>query len=59
MYYMKWYGQNYSKIIKKYNCICFHTAPLPYGRGGSPIQNMILKKFKKCSPEPVWPINLV
>ena len=35
------------KIIIKYNCICFHTSPLPYGRGGSPIQNLILKKFKK------------
>ena len=29
------------KIIIKYNCICFHTSPLPYGRGGSPIQNLI------------------
>ncbi len=35
------------KIINKYRCICFHTAPLPYGRGGSPIQNLILKKIKK------------
>jgi methionyl-tRNA formyltransferase len=31
------------KIIDKYKCICFHSSPLPYGRGGSPIQNMILK----------------
>ena len=31
------------KIIENYECICFHTAPLPYGRGGSPIQNLILR----------------
>ena len=35
------------KIIIKYKCICFHTSPLPYGRGGSPIQNLILKKNLK------------
>ena len=27
-------------------CIGFHTAPLPYGRGGSPIQNLIIRNFK-------------
>lgn len=35
------------KIYKKYNCIGFHSTPLPFGRGGSPIHNMVLKKFKK------------
>tara|TARA_B100000902_G_C27307329_1_gene916294 strand:- start:502 stop:1179 length:678 start_codon:yes stop_codon:yes gene_type:complete len=34
-------------IVKNYNCICFHTAPLPYGRGGSPIQNLIKRNFNK------------
>jgi methionyl-tRNA formyltransferase len=31
------------QIHNKFLCIVFHTAPLPYGRGGSPIQNLILK----------------
>ncbi len=39
--------KNVSNIIKNYNCICFHTAPLPYGRGGSPIQNLIKRNYKK------------
>ena len=30
-----------SKIFEKYTCIVFHTSPLPFGRGGSPIQNLI------------------
>lgn len=34
------------KIINKFKCICFHSAPLPYGRGGSPIQNLISRNFK-------------
>ncbi len=33
-------------IYKNYECVVFHTAPLPYGRGGSPIQNLIMKGFE-------------
>lgn len=29
------------EIFNEFKCIVFHTAPLPYGRGGSPIQNLI------------------
>ena len=36
-----------SKIYSKYQCIIFHTADLPYGRGGSPIQNQIIRKIAK------------
>ena len=32
------------KIIDNFNCICFHETDLPFGRGGSPIQNLILLK---------------
>jgi len=28
-------------IVDNHTCIGFHSAPLPMGRGGSPIQNMI------------------
>jgi len=30
-----------AEIYQNFKCICFHSSPLPYGRGGSPIQNMI------------------
>lgn len=29
------------EICEKINGVIFHSTPLPYGRGGSPIQNMI------------------
>ena len=35
------------EVHKEFNCIVFHAAPLPFGRGGSPIQNLILEGFKK------------
>ena len=35
------------EIIENFDCILFHTAPLPFGRGGSPIQNLILEEVKE------------
>ena len=35
------------KIISNYKCICFHESNLPKFRGGSPIQNQIIKGIKK------------
>ncbi len=46
IFFPHWSFKVNNSILKKFNCICFHTSPLPYGRGGSPIQNLILKKFK-------------
>ena len=34
------------EIFTQFKCIVFHTSPLPYGRGGSPIQNLILRGHK-------------
>ncbi len=31
-------------IYEDFECIVFHMTDLPYGRGGSPLQNLILKK---------------
>jgi methionyl-tRNA formyltransferase len=31
-------------IYDKFNCVVFHMTDLPYGRGGSPLQNLIQKK---------------
>ncbi len=35
------------EIINNYECICFHETDLPFGRGGSPIQNLIERGFDK------------
>jgi methionyl-tRNA formyltransferase len=32
-----------NSIYNKYECIIFHMTDLPYGRGGSPLQNLIVK----------------
>jgi methionyl-tRNA formyltransferase len=33
-------------IHKNYECIVFHMTDLPYGRGGSPLQNLIVRGFQ-------------
>jgi methionyl-tRNA formyltransferase len=34
-------------IVGRYECICFHMTDLPYGRGGSPLQNLIVRGYKE------------
>ncbi len=35
------------KIYSKFKCIIFHMTDLPYGRGGSPLQNLIVAGHKE------------
>ncbi|WP_139453485.1 methionyl-tRNA formyltransferase [Campylobacter armoricus] len=40
------------EIYQKYKCIIFHLGNLPFGRGGSPLQNLIIRgiyKSKICA----------
>lgn len=32
-------------IYENYNCVVFHMTDLPYGRGGSPLQNLIINEI--------------
>jgi methionyl-tRNA formyltransferase len=34
-------------IIDSYECVCFHETDVPFGRGGSPIQNLIVRGYKQ------------
>lgn len=34
------------KIFNSFDCIVFHMTDLPFGRGGSPLQNLIVRGFK-------------
>jgi methionyl-tRNA formyltransferase len=34
-------------IISVYECVGFHCTDLPFGRGGSPIENLIARGFEK------------
>lgn len=35
------------EIVNSFECVCFHSSDVPYGRGGSPIQNLIIRGHTK------------
>ena len=36
-----------AEIFNEFECIVFHMTDLPYGRGGSPLQNLIVRDCKE------------
>jgi methionyl-tRNA formyltransferase len=48
IFFPHWSWKVEPEIFEKYECVAFHTAPLPFGRGGSPIQNLILRGHKNA-----------
>jgi methionyl-tRNA formyltransferase len=35
-----------AEIYEQFNCIVFHMTDLPFGRGGSPLQNLIIREVE-------------
>ena len=59
--YILFYGWSWiinKKIFTKYNCLMLHPSPLPKFRGGSPLQNQIIRNIKK-SAVTIFKINEV
>lgn len=42
IFFLHWNWQVPREIWSKHECVCFHMTDLPFGRGGSPLQNLIL-----------------
>lgn len=43
LFFMHWSWIVPDQIVQNYECVCFHMADVPYGRGGSPLQNLVLR----------------
>lgn len=43
LFFLHWSKMVSKEITSDYECICFHMTDLPYGRGGSPLQNLIIR----------------
>jgi methionyl-tRNA formyltransferase len=46
IFFPHWSFKVKASIYKNFECINFHETNLPYGRGGSPIQNLIIRGKK-------------
>lgn len=45
VFVLHWSAKIEDAIIEKYECVGFHMTDLPFGRGGSPLQNLIIRGF--------------
>lgn len=43
IFFVHWNWKVPESIFTRYECVCFHMTDVPYGRGGSPLQNLILR----------------
>jgi len=41
-FFLHWSWKVPSEIVDEVECVCFHMTDVPYGRGGSPLQNLIV-----------------
>lgn len=47
IFFLHWSWLVPDPIIETYECVCFHMTDVPYGRGGSPLQNLIVQGHKQ------------
>ena len=42
IFFLHWSWRVPDEIVKRFECVCFHMTDVPFGRGGSPLQNLIV-----------------
>lgn len=47
IFFLHWNWHAPKDIWSRSECVCFHMTDLPYGRGGSPLQNLIVAGYKE------------
>jgi methionyl-tRNA formyltransferase len=47
IFFPHWNWKVPDEIVSAFECVAFHAAPLPFGKGGSPVQNMIERGFSQ------------
>jgi len=47
LFFLHWSWKVPDAIVAGHECICFHMTDVPYGRGGSPLQNLILRGHRE------------
>ena len=47
IFFLHWSAKVNEEIFNSYECVCFHMTDVPYGRGGSPLQNLIVRGHRQ------------
>jgi methionyl-tRNA formyltransferase len=46
IFFLHWNWHVPAELWSNFECVCFHMTDVPYGRGGSPLQNLIVAGHK-------------
>lgn len=47
LFFLHWSWKVPEKLVEEFECVCFHMTDIPFGRGGSPLQNLILRRLRE------------
>ena len=47
IFFLHWSCKVPAEIVDNFECVCFHMTDVPYGRGGSPLQNLIMRGHRE------------
>jgi methionyl-tRNA formyltransferase len=47
VFFPHWSWRVPNDVLERFECVCFHMADVPYGRGGSPLQNLVLRGHRE------------
>jgi methionyl-tRNA formyltransferase len=47
VFFLHWSWKVPEDITREFECVCFHMTDVPFGRGGSPLQNLIARGHRR------------
>ncbi len=47
LFFLHWSWKVPASVTGAHECVCFHMTDVPYGRGGSPLQNLIVRGHRE------------
>lgn len=47
VFFLHWSWKVSDAMLARHECVCFHMTDVPYGRGGSPLQNLIVRGHRE------------
>ncbi len=57
IFFLHWNWHVPVEIWSRFECVCFHMTDVPYGRGGSPLQNLIVAGHKNTKLSALLMVN--
>jgi len=57
IFFLHWNWHVPTEIWSRLECVCFHMTDVPYGRGGSPLQNLIVAGHKSTKLSALRMVN--